>query len=140
MNTPLWNWVVRRRIALANLSLIVVLVIGSGYLARYVLRFNPIPHTFTVTVQLATSGGILPGNDVTFRGTRVGKVSDVRVSGDGIDAIAEIDDSARIPVGGARRASSTWTFGPTPIPVRIYPTAPSWSAHAPACRSRCRIC
>lgn len=101
MNTPLWNWVVCRRIALANLSLIVVLVIGSGYLARYVLRFNPFPHTFTVTVQLATSGGILPGNDVTFRGTRVGKVADVRVSGDGIDAIAEIDDSAKIPVGGA---------------------------------------
>ncbi len=100
MNTPLWNWLVRRRIALANLSLIVVLVIGTGYLGRYVLRLNPVPHTFTVTVQLATSGGILPGNDVTFRGTRVGKVADVRVSGDRIDAIAEIEDSADIPVGG----------------------------------------
>ncbi|MEU6563381.1 MlaD family protein [Nocardia nova] len=100
MNTPLWNWLVRHRIALANLSLIVVLVVGAGYLGRYVLRLNPIPHTFTVTVQLATSGGILPGNDVTFRGTRVGKVADVRVSGDGIDAIAEIEDSAKIPVGG----------------------------------------
>ncbi|NKY49348.1 MCE family protein [Nocardia vermiculata] len=100
MNTPLWNWVVRRRIALANLSLIVVLVIGTGYLGRYVLRFNLIPHTFDVTVQLADSGGIMAGNDVTFRGTRVGEVTDVRVAGDGIEAIAEIDDDARIPVGG----------------------------------------
>lgn len=100
MNTPLWNWVLRRRIALANLSLIVVLVIGSGYVARYVLRFSLIPHTFTVTVELDTSGGILEGNDVTFRGTRVGDVADVRVAGDGIEVVADIDDSAKIPVGG----------------------------------------
>lgn len=101
MNTPLWNWVVRRRIALANLSLIVVLVIGAGYLGRYVLRLNVIPHTFDVTVQLADSGGIMAGNDVTFRGTRVGEIADVRVAGDGVEAIARIDDDAKIPVGGA---------------------------------------
>ncbi|MBB5915153.1 virulence factor Mce-like protein [Nocardia transvalensis] len=101
MNIPLWNWVVGRRVALANIGLVVVLVVGAGYLAQYVLRFNPIPHVFTVTVELSTSGGILPGNDVTFRGTRVGRVSDVRVSGDGIAAVAEIEDSAKIPVGGA---------------------------------------
>ncbi|MTE15236.1 MCE family protein [Nocardia aurantiaca] len=100
MNPPLWHWVVRHRIAIANIGLIVVLVLGSGYIGGYVLRFNPIPHTYSVTVELATSGGLLPGNDVTFRGSRVGKVTDVRVAGDGVAAVAEIDNSARIPVGG----------------------------------------
>ncbi|WP_280265015.1 MlaD family protein [Nocardia wallacei] len=100
MNIPLWHWVVRRRVALANIGLVVVMVLGTGYLAQYVLRFNPIPHTFRVTVELPDSGGLLPDNDVTFRGTRVGRVADVRVSGDGIAAVAEIDDGARIPVGG----------------------------------------
>ncbi|WP_433672975.1 MCE family protein [Nocardia sp. CA-136227] len=100
MNPPLWQWVVQRRIAIANLGLIVVLVLGSGYIGGYVLRFNPIPHTYKVTVELVSSGGLLPGNDVTFRGSRVGKVSDVHVAGDGVAAVAEIDDSARIPLGG----------------------------------------
>ncbi|WP_433560346.1 MCE family protein [Nocardia sp. CA-151230] len=100
MNPPLWHWVVRHRIAIANIGLIVVLVLGSGYIGGYVLRFNPIPHTYKVTVELASSGGLLPGNDVTFRGSRIGKVTDVHVAGDGVAAVAEIDDSAQLPIGG----------------------------------------
>ncbi|MFF0491908.1 MCE family protein [Nocardia sp. NPDC004068] len=100
MNPPLWQWLVRNRVALANFSLLVVLVLGAGYLGTYVLRYQPIPHTYRVTVELATSGGLAAGNDVTFRGLRVGRVSEVRISGDGIAAVAEIDDAARIPVGG----------------------------------------
>ncbi|MET8428914.1 MlaD family protein [Nocardia sp. NPDC004860] len=100
MNPPLWHWVVRHRIAIANIGLVVVLVLGSGYIGGYVLRFNPIPHTYKVTVELASSGGLLPGNDVTFRGSRIGKVTDVHVAGDGVAAVAEIDDSAQLPIGG----------------------------------------
>ncbi|WP_405495835.1 MCE family protein [Nocardia sp. NBC_00511] len=100
MNSPLWRWVLARRIAIANLGLIAVLVLGCGYIGGAVLRFDPLPHTYDVTIELTGSGGLLPGNDVNFRGSRVGKVTDVRVSGDGVAAIARIDDSARIPVGG----------------------------------------
>ncbi|MFC9897079.1 MCE family protein [Nocardia sp. NPDC127579] len=100
MNPPLWQWVVRHRIGVANIGLIVVLIVGCGYIATNVLRFNPIPHTYTVTVLLASSGGLLEGNDVTFRGTRVGQVAELRIAGDGVAAVAEIEDSARIPVGG----------------------------------------
>ncbi|MFE3227809.1 MCE family protein [Nocardia sp. NPDC059228] len=100
MNPPLWHWVVRHRIAIANIGLVVVLVLGSGYIGGFVLRFNPIPHTYKVTVELASSGGLLPGNDVTFRGSRIGKITDVHVAGDGVAAVAEIDDSAQLPVGG----------------------------------------
>ncbi|MGW4122860.1 MCE family protein [Nocardia sp. NPDC004711] len=100
MNPPLLHWVVRHRIVIANIGLIVVLVLGSGYIGGYVLRFNPIPHTYQVTVELASSGGLLPGNDVTFRGSRIGKVTDVHVAGDGVAAVAEIDDSAQLPIGG----------------------------------------
>ncbi|GAB2514565.1 MCE family protein [Nocardia heshunensis] len=100
MNPPLWQWVLRHRIAIANIGLIVVLILGAGYIGGAVLRFNPIPHTYRVTVELTSSGGLLPGNDVTFRGSRIGKISDVHVAGDGVAAVAEIDDSAHIPVGG----------------------------------------
>ncbi|WP_067564821.1 MCE family protein [Nocardia acidivorans] len=100
MNPPLWQWVVRQRIAVANLALIVVLVLGCGYIASNVLRFNPIPHTYRVTVLLPTSGGLLTGNDVTFRGSRVGRVAQITVAGDGVAAVAEIDDRAHIALDG----------------------------------------
>lgn len=100
MNIPLWHWLVRHRIAVANIGLIVVLILGMSYLGAAVLRINPLPSTYRVRVELKSSGGLAPNNDVTFRGSRVGKVLDVRVSGDGVAAIAEINDTARIPVGG----------------------------------------
>ncbi|MET8653498.1 MlaD family protein [Nocardia aurea] len=100
MNIPLWNYLVERRIAVANLGLIVVLVLGSAYLGVAVLRLDLLPSTYRVTVELTTSGGLLSNNDVTFRGSRVGKVAQVRVDEIGITAVAEIDSDAKIPVGG----------------------------------------
>ncbi|MCX4098216.1 MCE family protein [Nocardia sp. alder85J] len=100
MSPPLWLWVVRHRIAVANLALIAVLLVGCGYIGGSVLRFDPLPHTYSVTVELATSGGLRSGSDVTFRGSRVGTVTAVKISGDGVAAVARIEDAARIPVGG----------------------------------------
>ncbi|MBF6166073.1 MCE family protein [Streptomyces gardneri] len=100
MNPPLWQWLVRRRVAVANLGLVVVLLAGAAYLGAVVLRIDPMRGTYAVTVDLPSSGGLLPGNDVTFRGTRVGSVREVTASGSGVAAIAEIDATAKIPVGG----------------------------------------
>ncbi|MFB7873926.1 MULTISPECIES: MCE family protein [unclassified Nocardia] len=100
MNSPLWQWLVRRRVAVANAGLVVVLVLGSLYLGGAVLRIDPTGSRYAVTVELATSGGLTTGSDVTFRGVRVGRVKDVRVDGTGIVAVAEIEAGTRIPVGG----------------------------------------
>ncbi|MFC8526802.1 MCE family protein [Nocardia sp. NPDC057227] len=101
MNIPLWNWLVRNRIAIANLGLVLVLIFGSGYLAVAVMRLDLLPaRTYAVTVQLRDSGGLAANNDVTFRGSRIGKVTEVRVSGPGVAAVAEIKSDVRIPVGG----------------------------------------
>ncbi|MFD6102607.1 MCE family protein [Nocardia salmonicida] len=100
MNSPLWEWLVRRRIAVANAGLVVVLLLGSGYLGGAVLRIDPTNKRYVVTVELAISGGLTKGSDVTFRGVRVGRVDDVRVAGDGIAAVAEIEEGTRIPLGG----------------------------------------
>ncbi|MFD3426234.1 MCE family protein [Nocardia fluminea] len=100
MNSPLWEWLVRRRIAVANAGLVVVLLLGCGYLGGAVLRIDPTSTRYAVTVELAISGGLTKGSDVTFRGVRVGRVGDVRIAGDGIAAVAEIEEGTRIPVGG----------------------------------------
>ncbi|MEV0359956.1 MCE family protein [Nocardia sp. NPDC050697] len=101
MNIPLWNWLVRNRIAIANLGLVLVLIFGSGYLAIAIMRLDLLPaRTYAVTVQLRNSGGLAANNDVTFRGSRIGKVTEVKVAGDGVAAVAEIQSGVRIPVGG----------------------------------------
>ncbi|MFD4440201.1 MCE family protein [Nocardia sp. NPDC058519] len=100
MNSPLWEWLVRRRVAVANAGLVVVLLLGSLYLGGAVLRIDPTSTRYVVTVELAISGGLTAGSDVTFRGVRVGRVDDVRVAGDGVAAVAEIEEGTRIPVGG----------------------------------------
>ncbi|WP_433576895.1 MCE family protein [Nocardia brasiliensis] len=100
MTIPLWQWLVRHRIAVANIGLILVLLVGASYLGAAVLRINLLPNTYTVRVELQNSGGLAANNDVSFRGVRVGRVTEVRISGDGVAAIAEIDKTARIPVGG----------------------------------------
>ncbi len=100
MNSPLWQWLVRKRVAVANAGLVVVLVLGCLYLGGAVLRIDPSRSQYRVTVELASSGGLSVGSDVTFRGWRVGRVSSVGVSGDGIAAVAEIDGGTRIPAGG----------------------------------------
>lgn len=100
MNSPLWQWLVRRRVAVANFGLVVVLVLGAAYLGAEVLRIDPLSDNYSVTVELQSSGGLSAGNDVTFRGTRVGKVREVKVAGSGVAAVTEIDSGAKIPVGG----------------------------------------
>ncbi|MGV9614833.1 MCE family protein [Nocardia xishanensis] len=100
MSIPLWNYLVRERIAVANIGLVLVLIFGSAYLGAQVLRFDPLPNTYLVTVELQTSGGLLANNDVTLRGTRIGRVREVKVADIGIAAVAEIQSSARVPVGG----------------------------------------
>ncbi|MGM7646147.1 MCE family protein [Nocardia sp. JW2] len=100
MNSPLWQWLVRRRVAVANAGLVVVLLLGALYLGGAVLRIDPTDSPYEVTVELATSGGLTAGSDVTFRGVRVGRVQHVRVSDDGIAAVARIEEGTRIPRGG----------------------------------------
>ncbi len=95
-----WSWLRGHRIAVGSLGLVAVLVVGCGYLARSVLRFDPFRETYTVTVELESSGGILPENDVTFRGIRVGRVTAVDLADSGVRVVAEINSSARIPNDG----------------------------------------
>ncbi|MBF6355599.1 MCE family protein [Nocardia higoensis] len=100
MNIPLWNYLVRRRVAVANIGLILVLVAGSVYLGTEVLRVDPFARSYVVTVELDNSGGLQAGNDVTFRGSRIGIVRDVRAGEVGVLAEAEIDAGTKVPVGG----------------------------------------
>ncbi|MET7770418.1 MlaD family protein [Nocardia sp. NPDC005366] len=92
--------ILRSKIFLSNAGLVLVLLIGATYLLVNVMRVNPLKGSYTVTVSLDRSGGLQPGNDVTLRGYRVGKVTSIKLTdrGQAIAAAAEIDSDYRIPV------------------------------------------
>ncbi|GAB2698096.1 MlaD family protein [Nocardia thraciensis] len=94
------NWLKQHKLLLSGLGLVVAFVIGASYLLVSVMRVNPLQSTYTVTVSLNRSGGLQPGNDVTLRGYRVGKVNSIKLTdhGAGIAAEAEIYSKYRIPV------------------------------------------
>ncbi|BDT89978.1 MCE family protein [Nocardia cyriacigeorgica] len=88
------------RILYSTIGLVLVLIIGAAYLLVNVMRINPLRGTYTVTVTLDRSGGLQPGNDVTLRGFRVGKVDSITLinGGSAIAATAEIDNRYDIAV------------------------------------------
>ncbi|MFE3360705.1 MlaD family protein, partial [Streptomyces californicus] len=71
-----------------------------SYLLVNVMRVNPLRSEYDVTVTLDRSGGLQPGNDVTLRGHRIGKIDTVDLidEGQAIAVKAVIDKSYKIPV------------------------------------------
>ncbi|MCX4091759.1 MlaD family protein [Nocardia sp. alder85J] len=101
----------RRRTLLSALGLLAILVFAAGYLSVGALQLDPWRSHYRVTVELTESGGLLPNQDVTLRGVRVGRVTSVRVHGETVLADAEIDGGVRIPASGTVRVSALSAAG-----------------------------
>jgi phospholipid/cholesterol/gamma-HCH transport system substrate-binding protein len=52
---------------------------------------------YTVTVQLPQAGGLYAGGNVTYRGTEVGRVKDVRLTDSGVAAVLSLRSDIPIP-------------------------------------------
>lgn len=52
---------------------------------------------YTVTVQLSRAAGLYAGGNVTYRGTEVGRVADVRLTNTGVDAVLSLRSDVRVP-------------------------------------------
>lgn len=52
---------------------------------------------YRVTVQLAASGGLYPHSNVTYRGTEIGTVTDMRLTETGVDAELSLDSGYKVP-------------------------------------------
>lgn len=53
---------------------------------------------YGVTVRLAATGGLYQTANVAYRGTNIGKVQEVRLTTDGVEAKLSIDSDQKIPV------------------------------------------
>lgn len=90
---------ITRTVKLQLMAFGVVTAVGVSYVgAQYAgLADRVLDRGYTVQAQFADSGGIFSGAEVTYRGVPVGRVGDLRLTGDGVSAALDIKDERRIP-------------------------------------------
>jgi phospholipid/cholesterol/gamma-HCH transport system substrate-binding protein len=78
------------------LGLLLVTLLGVGYVGFRYAGFGSLlgATTYPVHVQLADSGGIFTGADVTYRGVSVGRVGPLTLTPTGVDVQLDVDRSA----------------------------------------------
>ncbi|NNH68539.1 MCE family protein [Nocardia uniformis] len=91
---------VARRLALSTIAQLALVAIAGSYIMFGALRTDPFAAEMRIRVQLNESGGLLAGQDVTLRGVPIGKVQSVDLTDSGVQAVARIDATVRIPRDG----------------------------------------
>ncbi|HWJ82323.1 MAG TPA: MlaD family protein [Nocardioides sp.] len=90
-----------RRVRIAQALILVIFVAGMVYIADTVVGGSLFHRPTSMTVELPDAAGLHQGSVVTYRGQRIGEVTDVRLSDEpGVAAVAEIsvESSVDIPV------------------------------------------
>ena len=86
-----------------RLQLAVFTVVAIGSVALMTLHFVKLPATmfgvgrYTVTMELPRSGGLYGTGNVTYRGTKVGRVQSVRLTDKGVEAELSLTSGIDIP-------------------------------------------
>ncbi len=82
------------------LVFVFITLVGVSYVGARYARLDRLVYdsSYQVNAQFAQSGGIFIGAEVTYRGLRVGQVSDMKLTRDGVDVVLSIDKGRdRIP-------------------------------------------
>jgi phospholipid/cholesterol/gamma-HCH transport system substrate-binding protein len=83
------------RVRLIAFAVIGVLVIGYVWFHYANLgRYLGLRGYYVVRLDMANSGGLYPGADVTYRGVSVGRVGPMRLTDNGIEVDLDVSDSA----------------------------------------------
>lgn len=89
-----------RAIRLRLLAFVVLSAVGVVYVAAAYLGLvdRVLGRGYTVHVELPASGGLFEGSEVTYRGTKIGKVSAMSATRDGVDLELSIEDGVELPL------------------------------------------
>jgi len=85
-----------------KLQLVVFIVIATVAAAIMIFGYIKVPAMlgvgrYTVTVKLPEAAGLYKTGNVTYRGTEVGRVEDVHLTGDGVEARLSLKSGIAIP-------------------------------------------
>jgi phospholipid/cholesterol/gamma-HCH transport system substrate-binding protein len=81
------------------LAFVLLTLVGISYTGARYARLDRLVYdsAYRVNAEFAQSGGIFTGAEVAYRGVKVGQVSDMRLTRDGVDVVLSIDKGHRIP-------------------------------------------
>ncbi|GAC02174.1 Mce family protein [Gordonia namibiensis NBRC 108229] len=86
----------RHSVLVGNLGLVLVMVVGLGYLSLGTLRWEPLAGKYKLTIEFPISGGLQETSGVTLRGARIGEVDTIRVEPDSVTVKVSVDDRYKI--------------------------------------------
>ena len=81
------------------LVFVFITLVGVSYVGARYARLDRLVYdsAYRVNAQFTQSGGIFTGAEVSYRGVKVGQVSDMRLTRDGVDVVLSIDKGHKIP-------------------------------------------
>jgi phospholipid/cholesterol/gamma-HCH transport system substrate-binding protein len=85
------------KLVTAAIALVVTFLICVSYLLAGVLKIPLTNRPDQVTVSMPTTGGLFKGSAVTYRGTRVGTITDIQVGKSGPEATITFRSGAKVP-------------------------------------------
>ena len=103
--------VFRDRLYLSALGVLMVFVVGIAYLFGAVLDEPLTARPDQVTVELSATGGLFEGSAVTYRGVKVGKVTQIVATPSGAEATVSLSADAQVPRGAQARVRSLSPVG-----------------------------
>jgi virulence factor Mce-like protein len=101
----------RDRLWQSLLGVVLVLLLTLAYLFGSVLDRPLLRGSTSVRVELAATGGLFEGSAVTYRGVKVGKVTSINLSPDGVVANIVLTSKDRIPVDSIAKVRSLSPVG-----------------------------
>ncbi|MCX2934084.1 MlaD family protein [Mycobacterium sp. CVI_P3] len=82
-------------VVIGLISLIAGAVMGVGYIGLPSMLFGI--GRYEVTMQLPATGGLYKSSNVTYRGQEVGRVTGIRMTDNGVEAVLSLRSSIQIP-------------------------------------------
>ncbi|WP_024800805.1 MCE family protein [Nocardia sp. BMG51109] len=86
---------IRTQLIIFSVLTVVGLVVMAGSYVHLPAMFGI--GRYGVTVKLAATGGLYPTANVAYRGTNIGKVDEVRLTPEGVDAKLSINSDYKVP-------------------------------------------
>ena len=100
-----------RKNILSVVGILTAFVFCLLYLFGVALRTPITEPRVYVTVTLPRSGGLYEGSEVTYRGVRVGRVVELDLTGEGVEAKVRLDGSAEVPADAQPKVRSLSPVG-----------------------------